>query len=285
VTNNLQVSYTLKQAAISATADFLNADGTVIRSFTLPTTAGTRTVSWNLRYASATSFPGLIYWSADNNGPKAPLGTHSVRLTVDGASLTQSFEVLKDARLNGIISDADIQEQFDLALQVRDRTSDANQGVINIRDCTTQIDDRIASANDSQVTQQGTALKNALSAVENELYQTRLQSNQDPLNFPIKLNNKIATLRSVIESIDSQPTDQTHEVFDLLEGQLMAQLDRLADIVADDVPAFNALLQSRGQQPISCSAVEEAGSTATAPQGAQGGTARTGQPRVGRHVG
>jgi hypothetical protein len=116
--------------------------------------------------------------------------------------------------------------------------------------------------------------------VENELYQTRLQSNQDPLNYPIKLNNKIATLRSVIESIDSQPTDQTHEVFDLLAGQLTTQLDRLADIVADDVTAFNALLQSRGQPPISCSAVDQPVATAAAPQRA----ARTGA-RVGRHVG
>jgi photosystem II stability/assembly factor-like uncharacterized protein len=288
VTSNLQVSYTLKQAAGSATADFLDSDGEVIRSFTLPTTAGTRTVSWNLRYASATSFPGLIYWSADNNGPKAPLGTHSVRLTVDGQSLTQSFTVLKDSRLDGIVSDADIQAEFELALQVRNRTSDANQGVINIRDCTTQIDARIAAANDSEVTQQGTQLKTALSAVENELYQTRLQSNQDPLNFPIKLNNKIATLRGVIESIDYKPTEQTHDVFDLLAGRLAEQLDRLAEIVAADVLGFNALLQSRGQPPITCSAVLQSGpaAAAAAPQRTQDGTAGTREPAsVGRHVG
>jgi photosystem II stability/assembly factor-like uncharacterized protein len=283
--NNLQVSYTLKQAASSATADFLNSNGDVVMSFTLPTTAGTRTLSWNLRYASATSFSGLIYWSADNNGPRAPLGTHSVRLTVDGQSLTQSFEVLKDPRLAGIIPDADIQEQFELALQVRNRTSDANQGVINTRACTAQIDDRIAAANSSDVTQQGTQLKDALSAVENELYQTRLRSNQDPLNFGIKLNNKIATLRSVIESIDSKPTDQTGEVFDLLAGQLDAQLDVLAGIVANDVPAFNALLQSHGLQPISCSAVEQAGSLVTARQRARGGAASKGvRVKIGRHV-
>jgi photosystem II stability/assembly factor-like uncharacterized protein len=284
VTNNMQVSYTLKQAAGSATLDILDSDGVVVRTIALPTTAGTRTQNWNLRYESATSFPGLIYWSADNNGPRAPLGAHSVRLTVDAQSLAQSFVVLKDARLDGIVSDADVQEQFELALDVRNRTSNANQGVINIRDCTAQIDARIAA--DPGVTEQGTALKNALSVVENELYQTRLRSNQDPLNFPIKLNNKIATLRSVIESVEGEPTDQSHEVFDLLEGQLIAQLDRLAEIVATDVPAFNALLQSRGQPPITCSAVAQAGSTAAAARRADDGTARTGERvRVGRHVG
>ena len=160
----------------------------------------------------------------------------------------------------------------------------ANQGVINIRACTTQIDDRIVAANDTQVTEQGTALKTSLSAVENELYQTRLRSNQDPLNYPIKLNNKIATLRSVIESIDSRPTDQTHEVFDLLAGQLATQLDRLAAIVADDVPRFNALLQSRGQPPITCSAVARAGATTAAAQAAAGTTRGGSSARVGRHV-
>jgi photosystem II stability/assembly factor-like uncharacterized protein len=287
VTNNLQVSYTLKQAASSATADFLNADGAVIRSFTLPTTAGTRTLNWNLRYANATSFPGLIYWSADNNGPRAPLGTQSVRLTVDGQALTQSFEVLKDARLNGIVSDADIQEQFALALGVRNRTSDANQGVINIRDCTTQIDDRMTAANDPEVTQQGTALKGSLSAVENELYQTRLQSNQDPLNYPIKLNNKMATLRSVIESVENRPTNPTRDVFDLLAGQITTQLDRLAEIVATDVPTFNATLQSHGQPPISCSAVSQTGANAAAaaPRAADTTGRERGRVTIGRHVG
>jgi hypothetical protein len=205
---------------------------------------------------------------------------------VDGTSLTQSFEVLKDARLNGIISDADIQEQFELALGVRNRTSDANQGVINIRDCTTQIDARMAAANDPDVTQQGTALKGSLSAVENALYQTRLQSNQDPLNYPIRLNNKMATLRSVIESVENRPTDQTHDVFDLLAGQITTQLDRLAGVVDTDVPQFNATLQSHGQPPISCSAVSQTSAKAAAPQHAADATGRAGdRVKIGRHVG
>jgi photosystem II stability/assembly factor-like uncharacterized protein len=254
VTSNMAVSYTLKQPATSATAAILDAGGTVIRSFTLPTTAGTRTVNWNQRYADATSFPGLIYWSANSSGPKALPGDYSVRLSVDGASLTQSFDVLKDSRLEGIVSDADLAEEFDLALRVRNRTSDANDRVIAIRACTAQIDDRIGQAGDAEVTQAGNALKGALSVVENELYQTRLRSSQDPLNFPIKLNNKIAALRGIIESVDDEPTDQSHEVFADLSGQLQVQLDRLAAIVATDVPGFNQVLQQHSAQPIVCTA-------------------------------
>ena len=54
---------------------------------------------WNLRYPDATSFPGLIMWAGSVTGPPASPGTYQVRLTVDGKSQTQPFEVKKDPRL------------------------------------------------------------------------------------------------------------------------------------------------------------------------------------------
>ncbi|HEV2783513.1 MAG TPA: hypothetical protein VGX25_29360 [Actinophytocola sp.] len=251
VSPNLAINYTLKQDVGSATATILDASGAVVRTIVLPTGAGTRTATWNLRWTDAVGFPGLIYWQASNLGPKADLGTYTVRLTVDGQSLEQSFEILKDSRLTNV-TDADIHAQSELALAVRDRTTDANTGVINIRSCTAQVDDRVARANDPAVTEAGRALAGSLSTVENELYQTRLRAAQDPLNFPIKLNNKIAHLRGVIESVDARPTDQIVAVFDLLSGQLDDQLKELDRIVGADVPAFNDLVTARGLPPITC---------------------------------
>jgi hypothetical protein len=256
VSGNVSVSYTLKQAATSATASFLDPAGHVITTTTLPATAGTRTTTWNLRYPNAVSFPGLIYWAGSNTGPKAPLGTYSVRLTVDGQSLQQSFDILKDSRLTNV-TDADIQAEFELALAVRNRTSDANQGVINIRACTAQVDDRVGAANDPAIGAAGASLDASLSSVENELYQTKLQAGEDPLNYPIKLNDKIAALHGVIESVDHRPTDQTYQVFDELSAQLQVQLNRLAGIVATDVWSFNQLLQAKGLAPIACSSFTE----------------------------
>jgi photosystem II stability/assembly factor-like uncharacterized protein len=254
VSSNVSVSYTLKQAVGSATATFLDANGNVVATNTLPTTAGTRTTTWNLRYPNAVSFPGLIYWAGTNTGPKAPLGRYTVRLTVDGQSLQQSFDDLKDSRLTHV-SDADIAAQFDLDLKVRNATNDANQDVINTRDCTVQVDDRVSAANDSSVTQAGAALDAALNEVQNALYQTKLQASEDPLNFPIKLNDKISALHSVIESVDGRPTGQTYQVFDLLNSQLQAQLQKLRSAVSTDVPRFNQLVASHGLAPINCSAV------------------------------
>jgi hypothetical protein len=253
VSNNVAISYTLKQNVTSATATILDSGGRVVRTTTLPTAAGTTTTTWNLRWPDAVGFPGLIYWIGSNQGPKADLGTYTVRLTVDGQSLEQSFDLLKDARLTNVTA-ADIRAQFEADLAVRDRTTEANTGVINIRACTAQVNDRVTRANDPAVTEAGGALNSELSTVENELYQTRLRSAQDPLNFPIKLNNKIAHLHGVIESVDARPTDQTIEVLNLLTEQLRAQLKILEEIVGTDVPRFNELVQARGLPPITCSA-------------------------------
>lgn len=249
----VRVVYELTRPVQSVSLTFLDARRREIRTFSgQPTTTGEHAFTWNLRYPGPTAFPGLIYWAASTtNGPRAPLGTHFVRLTVDGRTLTQGFRILLDPRLTDI-APRDIQEQFRLGLRVRDRTSDANDAVIAIRDCSAQVADRITRADDPDITRTGTALQGALSAVENEIYQTRLRSGQDPLNFPIKLNNKIAALLGVIESAEDRPTDQTYEVFRLLSTLLGNQLDRHGDIVKEDVPPFNQLVQRAGLPPVTC---------------------------------
>jgi hypothetical protein len=249
----VRVTYHLTEAAQQVSLTFLDRRGREIRTFTgQPATEGAHTFTWNLRYPGPTAFPGLIYWQASTtNGPRAALGTHSVRLTVDGRRLAQDFVVRKDPRLTDI-SARDIAEQFRFGLRVRDRTSDANDAVISIRACSATVADRVTRANDPQVTETGTALREALSAVENEIYQTRLQSGQDPLNFPIKLNNKIAALLGVIESADDRPTDQTHDVFRLLSGLLGVQLDRYEGLRKEDVPAFSELVEGKGLPAVTC---------------------------------
>ena len=82
-------------------------------------------------------------------------------------------------------------------------------------------------------------LKQSLSAVEEELYQVLLQSNQDPLNYPIKLNNKLAALLGAVEGVEGRPTAQSYEVFRELSGRLDQQLQRLSQIISTEVPRFN----------------------------------------------
>jgi photosystem II stability/assembly factor-like uncharacterized protein len=250
----VDVTYALSEPAESVTLEFLDQQGNVIRSFgNVPSTAGEHTFGWNLRYPGPTLFEGIVITFASTAGPRAPWGNYTVRLTVDGESVEQQFKIAGDPRLTGVGPGA-IREQFRLALAVRDRTSDANEGVIALRDCRDQVDDRIAQANDPAVTEAGEDLNDALGVVERALYQTELQPGVSWEGVePLRLNNEIPYLLAIIESAESRPTEQTYAVFDLLSERLDARLAELDAIFADDVTAFNELLRQRAIDPIACS--------------------------------
>jgi hypothetical protein len=191
-------------------------------------------------------------WAASSRGPLAPPGTYQVRVTADGESETQSFAIRREPRLLADVSDADLQKQFELAMKVRNRASEANEAVLLVRGIKPQIQDR-ASKLDSKAGPTAKALDDldkSLSAVEGEIYQVKNQSSQDPLNYPIKLNNKIAALQGVIESADSPPTAQSYEVFEMLSTRLGAQLAALDNTVKTRLPQVNQLLQKQKLAPI-----------------------------------
>ena len=92
--------------------------------------------------------------------------------------------------------------------------------------------------------------ESALGAIEGEIYQVKLQSSQDPLNFPIKLNNKIAALQGVIESADVKPTEQAYSVFRTLSNSLDEQLTKMDSTTKGRMPPVNQLLQRQKLDPI-----------------------------------
>jgi hypothetical protein len=150
------------------------------------------------------------------------------------------------------VTDQDLQEEFDLAIKVRDKASQANEAVLLVRGIKAQIVDR-KSKLDPKATQVVKALDDfeaALSAIESEIYQVKLQSSQDPLNFPIKLNNKIAALQGVIESADVRPTEQAYSVFRTLTNRLDEQLGKLDVTTNVRMPPVNYLLQRQKLDPI-----------------------------------
>jgi hypothetical protein len=141
-------------------------------------------------------------------------------------------------------------EQFTLARQINQRVSDANQAVIRIRALKDQIKDRQSKSTDRKLADAGDALAAKLTAIEGEIYQHRNRSSQDPLNYPIKLNNKLAALQGIVESGDARPTDNSYVVFKELSGRLDEQLARLDASVKTDVAAFNKLLRGKRLEPI-----------------------------------
>ena len=148
------------------------------------------------------------------------------------------------------MSDADLQAQFMLASEIRDKVTAANEAVLRIRHLKAQAKERAEKAKNAKLTAAAEAFQTALTAIEGEIYQYRNHSNQDPLNYPIKLNNKIAALQGIVESADGKPTAQSYEVFKELSARLDAQFAKLAAAVKTDLPALNKLVASRKLAPI-----------------------------------
>ena len=278
VDQGVEIYYTLQEDVDRVAIEFLDGTGGVIRSFEnireeeieeqedttasaagpgprnrdpVPSLeAGSHRLTWNLRHEGYTDFEGRIFWAAGNNGPITAPGEYRVRLRVDGRAQERDFTVRIDPRLVDQVSIGDLQERFELAMDVRDRVSEANEAVLRVRDIKSSIDDRVEGSENLELKSLGATVKDRLAAVEGEIYQVRNESNQDPLNFPIKLNNKLASLLGIIESAEARPTAQAYEVFDMLSGQLDTELQQLTLIIQQDLARLNELLRSLGMDPI-----------------------------------
>jgi photosystem II stability/assembly factor-like uncharacterized protein len=213
-----------------------------------PKTAGLNTFTWDQRYAAAATFPGMILWGGNTNGPQAAPGKYTVRLTADGKTLSQPL-VLKRNPMHEA-TDADLQAQTALALQIRDKVSEANNAIIQIRDINKQVEDRLKKSQDAKLKSTGDTLTNHLSDVEDDVYQVKNQSGQDPLNFPIKVNNRLASLLGVVSNNDGRPIANALPIFTDLKAELKVQTDRLQKILITDLPAFNAEAKRLGLETI-----------------------------------
>jgi photosystem II stability/assembly factor-like uncharacterized protein len=274
VSRGVAIDYYLKTAADKVTIELLDAHDAVIRTFsgTPPPSAGTPAAPappdegfrppppqvpakqglnrfvWDTRYPDAKDFKGLIMWAGSVRGPAAPPGEYRVRLTAAGVTRTQTFSIVRNPRIQA--TDADLREQFTLASQINAKVGAANDAVVKIRGLKDQIADRKAKTTDAKISAAGESLTAHLTDVEGEIYQYRNRSSQDPLNFPIRLNNKLAALQSIVEAGDYKPTDQSYAVFKDLSAQLDKQFGRLDALLKTDVAAFNAQLVKKKLPPV-----------------------------------
>ena len=223
----------------------------------VPNKVGLNRFAWNLRYPDASVFQNMIMWAGSVAGPIALPGNYSVRLNVGGQRFAQPFTVVKDPR--SVATDADLKEQFDFLIRIRDKTSEANDAVKTIRNVKAQLADRskrITGPKAASFGQLAANLTARLDSVEGEIYQVKNRSGQDPLNYPIKLNNKIAALAGVVGGTDAKPTSQSYTVFNDLSAQLDRQLQAMRGPLLVALPLLNATLKEAGLPPIVPSATE-----------------------------
>ncbi|MBV8205318.1 MAG: glycosyl hydrolase [Acidobacteria bacterium] len=209
--------------------------------------AGFNRFTWDLRGDSPASVPGLAVWGGRSQGIAVLPGQYQAKLTIAGKSESVPLEVKLDPRLK--TTTEELRQQHELAGRIWEAINRANTEASRMIDLRAQIDDleyRLAQSNNPQAKQlreQAAALDKKVDAVENLVVQPRSHAGEDPLNYPIRLANKLLDVLGTVESADAAPTAQSAAVFDMLSGELNAALQQWQQIMTSDVAALNAALQ------------------------------------------
>ncbi len=203
---------------------------------------GGNTFVWDTRGKGAEKLDGMILWWASLDGAKAVPGSYKVHLNVNGDTSTETFKIVPDPRAEASVQE--MQEQFNFITDINTTIDKAHQSIKKIRKINTQLDAFSSQYKDNEATKElvtkAKAMKERLEEVEKALYQTKNRSNQDPLNFPIKLTNKLGHLNSLVAIDDFPPTEQDIAVKNELTGKINKQLDTFDAVISKELQEFNS---------------------------------------------
>ncbi|WP_378184218.1 glycosyl hydrolase [Aquimarina sp. SS2-1] len=231
---------------------YFNTKGDTIKSFSsaakekkdqlVDLKKGANQFNWNMRGDGAEKLKGMILWWANLDGPKAVPGTYKVNLNVNGKEVSQQpFKILADPRAEATIQQ--MQQQFDFITSVNQTVDKAHQSIKKIRKINTQLKSFATQYKNDEKTKDLVAkakdLQKQFGEIEKALYQTKNRSGQDPLNFPIKLTNKLGHLNSLVGMGDFGPTAQDIAVKDELTKQINDQLKAFDKLISEEIKSFN----------------------------------------------
>ncbi len=227
---------------------FLNFKNDTIKTFStkdkknkLEVEEGANMFSWNTRGKGAERLKGMVLWWASTNAPKAVPGQYKVVLDVDGETQTQQFTISPDKNAETDI--AGMQRQFDFITSINETVDKAHKSIKKIRKINEQLKafQKQYKENEEvkELVEKAKTLSEQFSDIEKALYQTKNRSGQDPLNFPIRLTNKLAHLNSLVGMDDFPPTRQDIQVKDELTQEINAELAKFDKLVSEEILAFN----------------------------------------------
>ena len=276
--NGVIINYYLKN--YNSDSDFLkieilNKDGSIIRSFTnnvekmmdsidenpvlsnsndidyalassnlktiMPKSGGNRLI-WDMRYPGFTSFDGMVFYSSPNTGPKVTPGKYDVVLTYNNETFKREFEIVKDPRVK--ITQDDYEKQLSFLLRVRDEVSKANQIIIDIRKIKNDLDFLLQKVKGKdQIIQLIIKYKKELDVIENNIHMTKNQSRQDPLNYGIRINNRIAFLLADSQRGDYPPTNQSLKFFESIKEELNIEISNFKKVLNTYTMQINNMIE------------------------------------------
>jgi hypothetical protein len=205
-------------------------------------------VAWDLRYPLPELIPGTAYDERDPRGVLAVPGQYTVKLTVDDHVDSAPLTVVKDPRSAATVEE--MTAEFDLASRLMGALGELHAVVRQIQSVRAQIDSVRTRAARSDAGPRLEQLAKAANDVLNRLYEPDARSSNDLLNFPMRLNVRIAYLEDEVDYGDGAPTEQFRQMTAEYRNALDAERARWNAIVTTDIPALNRQLAAIGVPPI-----------------------------------
>lgn len=212
---------------------------------------GVNQFTWDMNYTEGEKIEGMILEHGSVPGPKAAPGKYYVKIVSNKKdSVETPFNIL--ANPNYKTTQKEYEEQFDFLLTVRDKFSEIQKTIKNIRDIRRQIADfmsRQGKDTTGEIKTMADSINRKMTKIEEALYQTKAKSSEDVLNYPIRLNDKISGLYDYAASGNYAPTKQVKEAYTELAAQADAELNKFKSILTVDLPKLNQLIRDR-QMPL-----------------------------------
>lgn len=203
--------------------------------------AGSNLHNWNMRYGNAKKFEGMIFWWGSLNGAKATPGVYKVVMAFNGQKEEHTFNIKSDPRLDMSYEDFKAQENFINSVNVK--VTQSHEAIIEMRKLKKQMASFKSDHKNEEIEKKISVMDSTLTVIEKELYQTQNKSRQDPLNFPIRLTNKLAHLNSLVQMGDAVPTTPMFEVRDELIQRIDVQLNKYYELRDNELNVLNKLIR------------------------------------------
>lgn len=213
------------------------------KNYVLKPKKGMNRFNWNLYAKPAKRFDGMVIWGGDGAGPKSIPGEYRVELRLNDQVYKHPFIITKDPRSTATAEDYAEYDTFVSAL--RDKITEAHEAIIEIRDIRTQLNNYKSRLENEELKKEISKIDSTMTSIEEAIYQTKNQSNQDPLNFPIRLTDKLSYVGNIVGNGDFPPTEQAYGVRDELMGLIDKELARFAVVKNEMIPSFNKLVREK----------------------------------------
>ncbi len=253
--NGVVINYFVKAVndSTKATIAIYDKNKKLIKTFTqkdkenkIVVEKGMNSFVWDLKYPAAEKAEGMILWNGTPSTITAPPGNYYVTIKINTDSSQVPFTI--KAEPNYSVTQAEYEAQFIFLQTVQEKFNAIQKAITTTRVIRKQMEEFVSKQQnpiDNTIKIMVDSISKQLASIEETLYQTKSKSEQDVLNFPIKLNDKLSGLFDAAASANMPPSKQVKEVYEVIATACDVQLQKLKALQKNEIIDLNKLIREK----------------------------------------